>query len=474
MLTPNTIILQRYQVIRMVGQGGMGAVYEATDLRLRTTVALKQTLVSGDQLSRAFEREAQILAGLRHPALPKVIDHFMDEGGQFLVMEYIPGEDLATLLDHNGGPFPLAQVLGWADQILAALEYLHSQRSPIIHRDIKPQNLKLMPDGQIILLDFGLAKGLRGPSAAVTTAGRSLFAFTLQYAPPEQMQGSTTGPYSDIYSLAATLHALLTGKPPVDAITRATNLAVQRPDPQPGTHELNPHVPAAVGAVLLRAMALNLSDRYASAFDLRSALHAAAQASAPGPTPEVQPRPGRPAWIIPAIGGGGALALALAVGVGMAIGGMRAPADSLATATTRGAVTLGPVSTTMLSVPALGSPTPTKEPTLTPVKPTSSPTLTTPPATPTPTPTNTPRPRPTRARVLPTRPPATAVPEPSPTETLLPTSTMEPASPTWEPPTPTEIPPTEVATATPTNKPSSHPKPKPPDPKPPKSEPSYP
>src|SRR5262245_46246484 len=124
MLAPDTLIQQRYRIVRLIGQGGMGAVYQAVDQRLGNVVALKQTLVSDGAeqhaaaLRRAFEREARLLAGLRHPALPRVSDYFADDTGQFLVMEFIPGNDLATMLATRGGPFPLEDVLRWAGQLL--------------------------------------------------------------------------------------------------------------------------------------------------------------------------------------------------------------------------------------------------------------------------------------------------------------------------------------------------------------------
>src|SRR5580765_5806729 len=125
----------------------MGAVYRAVDQRLGTIVAVKETLVSGDRFRRAFEREARLLATLRHPALPRVSDYFADGDGEFLVMEFVPGDDLWTLLERQQGPLPTDQVLRWADQLLGALEYLHGQDPPVVHRDIKPQNLKLTTDG---------------------------------------------------------------------------------------------------------------------------------------------------------------------------------------------------------------------------------------------------------------------------------------------------------------------------------------
>src|SRR5262245_52536703 len=140
MLTPGTILQSRYRVVRQLGQGGMGAVYEAVDERLDTTVALKETFFADERLRKQFEREARLLARLHHPALPRVSDHFSEGDGQFLVMQYIAGEDLAEMVGRRKGAFPPDQVLTWADQLLDALDYLHTQEPQIIHRDIKPQN----------------------------------------------------------------------------------------------------------------------------------------------------------------------------------------------------------------------------------------------------------------------------------------------------------------------------------------------
>src|SRR2546423_15070740 len=143
MLAPETILQGRYRILRQLGQGGMGAVYEAIDQRLDTTVALKETLFVEEKLRRPFEREARLLACLHHPALPRVSDHFADTQGEFLVMQYIAGDDLAEMISQRRGPFPVEQVLLWADQLLDALDYLHTQGPEIIHRDIKSHNLKL-------------------------------------------------------------------------------------------------------------------------------------------------------------------------------------------------------------------------------------------------------------------------------------------------------------------------------------------
>ncbi|HZI46907.1 MAG TPA: serine/threonine-protein kinase, partial [Pyrinomonadaceae bacterium] len=148
MLSPETVLQGRYRVVRQLGQGGMGAVYEAVDLRLDTVVALKETLFTEERLRKQFEREARLLARLHHPALPRVSDHFTESDGQFLVMQYIPGEDLFEMQTRRQSAFPQTEVLRWADQLCDALDYLHTQDPQIIHRDIKPQNLKLTSRGQ--------------------------------------------------------------------------------------------------------------------------------------------------------------------------------------------------------------------------------------------------------------------------------------------------------------------------------------
>jgi WD40 repeat protein len=293
MLATNTLLQNRYLVLRPVGRGGMGTVYEATDTRLNARVALKQTLLEDKASRRAFEREAQILASLRHPALPKVIDHFADELGQFLVMEYIAGDDLALLMEKRGGGFPAASVLPWimrwGDQLLDALNHLHSQRPPVYHRDIKPQNLKLTDRGDIILLDFGLAKGGMTDLSTMTARGDKMLGFTPNYAPLEQIRGSDPDERSDLYSLGATLYHLATGKRPPDALTRVAALLNDQDDPLQPANEVNPYITQSVAQVLQHALAANLEDRPTSAAEMRRMLQEAnsrfAAASPVPPTP---------------------------------------------------------------------------------------------------------------------------------------------------------------------------------------------
>jgi len=275
MLTADTVLQGRYRVGRQLGQGGMGAVYEAIDERLDTIVALKETLFTDEKLRKQFEREARLLARMHHPALPRVSDHFNESDGQFLVMQYIVGEDLAAMLAQRNGPFPQEEVLLWADQLCDALDYLHTQDPQIIHRDIKPQNLKLTARGQIVLLDFGLAKGAAGQLSVVTTSA-SIFGYTPNYAPLEQIQGLGTDPRSDIYALAATLFHLLTNVKPPDALSRASAIVNGLPDPLPLANHVTAQVSGAVAAVLSQGMSQKRDDRFASANEMRDAFRVAA------------------------------------------------------------------------------------------------------------------------------------------------------------------------------------------------------
>ena len=271
MLTEGTFLQSRYRIIRQLGQGGMGAVYEAVDERLDTTVALKETLFTDEKLRKQFEREARLLARLHHPALPRVSDHFTESEGQFLVMQYIAGQDLSEMLIARNAPFSEAEVTRWADQLCDALDYLHTQDPQIIHRDIKPQNLKLTARGQIVLLDFGLAKGSAGQLTAVTTSA-SIFGYTPNYAPLEQVQGKGTDARSDLYALGATLYHLVTNVKPPDALSRASAIVNGQDDPLLAANEVCPEVGVALANVLAKSMSQKRDDRFANASDMRRAL----------------------------------------------------------------------------------------------------------------------------------------------------------------------------------------------------------
>ena len=278
MLSPDMVLQARYQIIKQLGAGGMGTVYEAIDLRFNSQVALKETHFTEEALRKQFEREAHLLYKLRHPAIARVIDHFTEGSGQYLVMDFIEGDDLWETLLKRGSAFPVNDVIRWADQLLDALDYLHSQNPQIIHRDIKPQNLKLTTRNQIILLDFGLAKGFAGQVSRVTTSG-SIFGYTPNYAPLEQIQGTGTNPRSDLYSLAATLYHLSTNVSPPDVLTRAGAVIGGRPDPLRPANEVNPLIHAALSDVLKKGMAIDSEQRYSSAAEMQRALQEANQAA---------------------------------------------------------------------------------------------------------------------------------------------------------------------------------------------------
>lgn len=299
MLRQGTILNQRYHVLEHIGDGGMGAVYRALDMRLENIVAVKHMLLSpAPERVAAFQREARLLARLHHPALPAVHDHFAEQGDHFLVMEYIEGQDLSELLRANGGPFEPRTVLIWADLLLDALNYLHQQQPAVIHRDIKPHNLKLTPNGQIMLLDFGLAKGAAGPHG-FEHDGRSVHGYTLQYAPFEQIRGAGTDARSDLYAFAATLYHLLAGVPPPNAPTRMAAKLDNQPDPLPPLGIRAPNLPAEIDAALRKSLALQAPERHASAAALRADLRAAPAPTAtlpPAPVlPRTEPAPAPPA-----------------------------------------------------------------------------------------------------------------------------------------------------------------------------------
>jgi serine/threonine protein kinase len=274
-LSPNTLLQNRYLVVNLIGKGGMGEVYLAIDQRLGSHVALKRTFFTDDEvLAVAFEREARTLANLRHKALTKVSDHFNENGEQFLVMEYISGEDLTKRLGLSKKSFPLNWVLFWADELLDALAYLHTQEPQIIHRDIKPQNLKLTSDNHVILLDFGLAKN-SSTTVQSTTSGSSIVGYTPHYAPMEQIRGLGTSPKSDIYSLSATLYQLMTNVVPPDALSRADELLNGNADCVKPLNFLNAEIPVSISNVVLKGMALRPDDRYTDAREMQVALREA-------------------------------------------------------------------------------------------------------------------------------------------------------------------------------------------------------
>jgi serine/threonine protein kinase/Tol biopolymer transport system component len=248
----------------------MGSVYHAFDENLHVDVAVKENLFLTDEYAKQFQLEASILAGLRQPNLPRVGDHFTLPGqGQYLVMDYIDGEDLRQRIERLNC-LPEKEVILIGAVICDALTYLHTRPLAVIHRDIKPGNLKITPEGEIYLVDFGLAKIMQD-SQATTTGARAM---TPGYSPPEQYGIARTDSRSDIYSLGATLYAAMTGIIPEDGLARATGKAQLTPP-----NQLQPKISRRLSTVIEKALAVEQCDRYQTAEEFKQALLQAGEIS---------------------------------------------------------------------------------------------------------------------------------------------------------------------------------------------------
>ncbi len=261
-LQPGSLLYKRYRILQVLAQGGMGAIYRATDEALGVTVAVKENLFSTEDFSRQFHREATILAGLRHAHLPRVTDHFvLPDQGQYLVMDYIEGEDLRERIASQGSLTDV-EVIRIGVAISEALGYLHHRQPPILHRDVKPGNIKMTPGGQVFLVDFGLAK-VQQTGQQTTIGAQSL---TPGFAPPEQY-GQGTDSRSDIYALAATLYNALTGKVPEDGLARAMGSAHLTP-----LRAYNARISTALAAAIERGLEIDPAQRYQEAEQFKEAL----------------------------------------------------------------------------------------------------------------------------------------------------------------------------------------------------------
>jgi len=258
-----TILHHRYRIEEILGKGGMGAVYRAVDVNLGVHVAVKENYFITEEFARQFRREATILASLRHPNLPRVTDHFVLKGqGQFLVMDYIEGKDLREMVEENGA-LSEQQVLPWFLEICDALTYLHTLTPPIIHRDIKPGNIKITPDGSAYMVDFGLAKIV--DESAGTTLGAK--AMTPGYSPPEQYGSGHTDQRTDIYSLAATMYATLTAVVPEESLERAMGRLALTP-----ITKRNNTISSGMAKAIEKAMQVRPVDRYQTVSEFAAAI----------------------------------------------------------------------------------------------------------------------------------------------------------------------------------------------------------
>ena len=276
-LKAGEVLRGRYKIRRIIGQGGMGSIYLADDLRLEGRLcALKEVehdrTLPPDLVRQAreqFQREATVLARLDHPNLPKVSDFFSSAGRDYLVMDYVPGKDLRTLMieARQSNAFLVeSDVLAWANQLADALSYLHSQDPPILHRDIKPSNLKLTPSGLLKLVDFGLVKLLAPGEITITVLqGQG----TALYTPLEQYGGDSghTDVRSDIFAFGSTLYHLLTNQPPTDARERFL-----QPESLAPIRQINPDISPRTERAIVWAMSLHPADRPTTVENFRQAL----------------------------------------------------------------------------------------------------------------------------------------------------------------------------------------------------------
>jgi len=468
-LTSGQVIHNRYRVVALLSPGGMSAVYEAIDLSLDVRCAVKEMVpypgtpeTSMPQLREQFRQEAQLLAELRYPNLPRVTDHFEESGNVYLVMDFVYGKRLDQIIAQEG-MLAEDEVLGWARQLIGALAYCHEQG--VIHRDVKPQNVLITPQGQAMLVDFGLAKLIDPGEPRTRTVMRGLG--TPEYAPPEQYDAKKgyTDARTDIYSLGATLYHALTGEAPPTVTEQVVNPESLMPPSQ-----YRDDLSEVTEQVLMRAMALQPSQRFQNVAEMYESLFGSppskvkAESTAlwEGGT-DMLVRPPSTTILLPWIGAA-KRRIDWRVGVAAAIAIMSlmvflvtreisagntptatATPTVTATMTPTVTITMTPTHTPTVTPSSTATPTasptsrpPTRQPTeppfdmpsaRTPASPTPTRVIPSPTYTPSPTPTNTRRPAPVRTR--------TPSPIPTDTPTLIPTYTPAPTlTPTIPRPTP--------------------------------------
>lgn len=253
-----SVVRNRYQILAVVGRGGLGVVYRVADILFSSNniYALKELSDPAPGARKQFELESRWLQELDHNNIPKVRESFEWDERVYLIMDYVDGENLEQYLRRLGRPLPEEQALRWMLPICDALQYLHTRKPPLLHRDVKPANIIVTPSGHPVLVDFGIAKAhLPGMNQTVTFVRK---AGTEGYAPPEQYAATgLTGPWSDVYGLGATLYQLLTGQVPQTAVERITGVA-----PMPRPRALNPAITPGMDAAIMRALDLKPANRY--------------------------------------------------------------------------------------------------------------------------------------------------------------------------------------------------------------------
>ena len=313
-----------YRVLDVLGEGGMGQVWRAHDTRLERDVALKvlpaETL--GDETARArLVREARLASQLNHPHICTIYEVGEAEGQTFVAMELVEGQALSARL--ADGPLPVDQVLRYGQQMADALAHAHSRG--VVHRDLKSANIVITPDGQVKVLDFGLAKRLTGEELAEATTvsrpsltGPGMVAGTLAYLAPEQLRGQPADARSDIWALGVVLYELATGKAPFQGQTgfELTSAILSQPLPP-----LPSSVPAPLAGVIDRCLAKEPGERYQQSTEVRAALEAVASGQAGTPWRVVLRR--RRGLLLGTALGALALLVVVAVLFGLDVGGVR-------------------------------------------------------------------------------------------------------------------------------------------------------
>ncbi len=291
-LQPGQVLQNRYRILGILGVGGMGAVYQARDMHfedvprlcaVKEMINLAQDQQLREQTFKNFKREASLLATLSHPAIPQIFDFFSFGDRAYLVMEHIQGKDLEAILATTSQFLPVEQIVQWGIEICDVLEYLHNHKpEPIVFRDMKPSNVMIDHHRRVRLIDFGIAKTFQmgQPGTMIGTEG---------YSPPEQYKGEAS-PAADIYALGATLHHLLTRRDP--------RLEPPFSFDQKPISAYNPQVPDALAAVIMRSLAYDPKERYASAAAMKQALEAVMAGSI---TVAVPPQPSAPPTLAPEV-----------------------------------------------------------------------------------------------------------------------------------------------------------------------------
>lgn len=265
-----TILGNRYRLMELIGEGGMALVYKAECAKLCRTVAVKilrPQYASDQDFVERFRREARAAASLSHPNVVNIYDVGQENNLDYIVMEYIPGDNLKDIIRHQS-PLSVNRALDITRQIAEALNHAHQRN--IIHRDIKPHNILVTPDGQVKVTDFGIARAI----SASTFTQTGIIVGSVQYSAPEQAKGGAVGPQSDIYSLGCVLYEMLAGRVPFKGDTTIAIAMQHLQNDSIPVRQIRPEIPAAVESIVIKAMAKDPQERYPTALALLKEVNA--------------------------------------------------------------------------------------------------------------------------------------------------------------------------------------------------------